>query len=98
VFQAHYNAPLFVPCPLVLVMHDISFALMPGLFPFIKGRQAALRAHSAVRKARRVVVGSLAIRRSAKNASALGMKMMLVVSRASRRSSCWWRSVRRCRS
>jgi len=60
--QAHYNAPLAVPCPLVLVMHDISWDLMPHLFPRFKGSQIAWRAERDVRKARRVVVGSRKVR------------------------------------
>lgn len=60
--QAHYNAPLAVPTRLLLVMHDISFATMPHLFPAAHGAQIALRARPAVRRARRIVVASHTMR------------------------------------
>lgn len=60
--QAAYNAPLFVPCRLVLLLPDISWAVMPHLFPRLMARQIALRARSDVRRAERVVVMSRAMR------------------------------------
>ncbi|HEX9094051.1 MAG TPA: glycosyltransferase family 1 protein [Coriobacteriia bacterium] len=60
--QAHYNAPLVVPTRLLLVMHDISWATMPHLFPALHGTQIALRARPAVRKAGRIVVASNAMK------------------------------------
>lgn len=79
ILQAHYNAPLFVPCRLVLVMHDISWALMPELFAYLKGRQIAWRAGPSVRKAAKIVVASHAMKEQVRDYYGLSPDRIAVV-------------------
>ena len=55
----HYNAPLAVPCPLVVTIHDLAHLALPGIFRGV-AMQAYARSmlRAALARARRVITGS----------------------------------------
>lgn len=57
-FAPGYTAPLRLPCPLVLVVHDVSFFAHPEWFRWREGMRRRVMTRASARKARMVVTVS----------------------------------------
>jgi alpha-1,3-rhamnosyl/mannosyltransferase len=57
-FAPGYSAPLCLPCPVVVVMHDVSFAAHPEWFRWREGLRRRWLARQTARRARTVVTVS----------------------------------------
>ncbi len=54
-FSPGYTAPLLAPCPIVLAVHDVSFAAHPEWFAFREGLRRRLATRWAARRARTIL-------------------------------------------
>ena len=57
-FAPGYTAPLTVPAPLVLTIHDVSFFAHPEWFSFREGTRRRILTAWSARRARRVITDS----------------------------------------